>query len=1082
LVFLVGGIVGTIGAGVSGSFIAAALAAQVVGWWASIGGFAVGRRLKGAAGKAWKWFGTAGVAFLVAGIVRTVHGMLIDEDRPFPSPADVFITIGQLALIIGGVTLGHLRSPARDRAAIIDGAIVAVGAATISWALLLGPYAADPQYPLGERIINSASSLLLTVFLAAIVRLAFGPGARNVSYYLLAVAGLLIFVQDQLISIETVGGPSATLGRALAPAIYVFFGAAHMHPGVARLTEPPKEFDVSLSWRRITLLVGALLIPPAMICLQLVLGWDPNIVILTTSSILLSMLVLGRLIFLVRDREQATAREQTLREASARFAVAPDRESAYGAAIEAVERLASGVNDLRIALVAEGPDELRILHVAGYRAEDAAESIPRAGLPPALAAALGERDVADLVLPPVVLRTSEAARPLLVVPLASQRSVRTAMLISTDKPLPAITRRAIVTLSTTLSLALEAAELSENLHRARSERRFRTLVENSSDLVLVVNDERRTTFVSAASQRLLGMSEEELMDTDPFRLLHDEDRQLAESIIDRRTAVDFIDPIELRLCHADGAYRWFEVVARDLREDEDIAGIVVNCREISDRKDAELQLFRSEARFRALVQGVSDVVAIIDGTGRFTFVSPAVTPMLGFRPEELVGSRWTAVRTQQPGLVENNPTHTLPPQSLEVRLRAAAGDWHTVDVTITDLRDEPAVQGIVLNARDVTLRKELEHNLRHQALHDALTGLANRTMFAELVNESVMRHTGVAGVLFIDLDDFKTVNDSLGHAVGDELLIGVAERLGQMLPTDAVPARLGGDEFAVLVDDSGDEVGPVGLALRLLNELRRPFRINGREIVITASIGIAAVNDRATSAEVVLRNADMAMYLAKEKGKDRVELFEEQMHASAFERLELKADLARGIEAGQLRLVYQPIVSLQTGRITGVEALVRWDHPQRGRLSPDAFIPLAEDTGLIVPLGQWVMEEACQQLRAWQLSLPTSATVSMSINLSVRQLERETIVDEVSAVVAKFGLDPSTITLEITETMVMADADLSMRRLADLQRVGVQLAVDDFGTGYSSLGYMEQFPVDILKIDRSFVDGLGVRQATPVLQ
>ena len=175
-------------------------------------------------------------------------------------------------------------------------------------------------------------------------------------------------------------------------------------------------------------------------------------------------------------------------------------------------------------------------------------------------------------------------------------------------------------------------------------------------------------------------------------------------------------------------------------------------------------------------------------------------------------------------------------------------------------------------------------------------------------------------------------------------------------------------------------------------------------------------------------------------------------------------------------------MSLQTGRITGVEALVRWDHPQRGRLSPDAFIPLAEDTGLIVPLGQWVMEEACQQLRAWQLSLPTSATVSMSINLSVRQLERETIVDEVSAVVARFGLDPSTITLEITETMVMADADLSMRRLADLQQVGVQLAVDDFGTGYSSLGYMEQFPVDILKIDRSFVDGLGVRQATPVLQ
>ena len=535
LVFLVGGIVGTIAAGVSGSFIAAALAAQVFGWWGSIGGFSTGRKLPGAAGKAWKWFGTAGVAFLIAGIVRTVHGMLIDEDRPFPSPADVFITGGQLALIIGGILLGHLRSPARDRAAIIDGAIVAVGAATITWAMLLGPYVADGTVPFDERVINTASSLLLTVFLAAIVRLAFGPGRAERELLPPRRRGRADLHPGHLGDPGDGRRANATIGRALAPAIYVFFGAAAMHPDVHLMTEPPRQFDVSLSWRRITLLVGALLIAPAMICLQLVLGWDPNIVILTISSILLSMLVLARLIFLVRDREQATKREQTLREASARFAVAPDRESAYGAAMEAVERLASGVNDLRVALVAEGPDELEILHVEGFRAEDAVDRIPRAGLPSALADALGSRDVADLVLPPVVLRgDAEPPRPLLVIPLASQRSVRTALLISTDKPLPAITRRAVVTLSTTLSLALEAAELSENLHRARSERRFRTLVENSSDLVLVINDERHITFVSAASQRLLGMSEDELMDTDPFRLLHDDDRPLAESIIDRR--------------------------------------------------------------------------------------------------------------------------------------------------------------------------------------------------------------------------------------------------------------------------------------------------------------------------------------------------------------------------------------------------------------------------------------------------------------------------------------------------------------------------------------------------------------------
>ena len=604
LVFLVGGLVGTIAAGVSGSFVAAALAAQVFGWWGSLGAFSASRRLSGAASKAWKFFGTAGLAFLIAGIVRTVHGMLIDVERPFPSPADVFITIGQLALIFGGILLGQLRSPSRDRAAIIDGAIVAVGAATITWALLLGPYMADSQYSIDERLINAASNLLLTVFLAAIVRLAFGPGARTVSYYLLACAVALIFIQDTLVTLEVVGGPNATIGRALAPAIYVFFGAAAMHPDRHLMTEPPRQFDVSLSWRRITLLVGALLIAPAMICLQLALGWDPNIVILTISSILASMLVLARLIFLVRDREQATVREQTLREASARFAVAPDREAAYGAAMEAVERLASGATALRVVLVAEGPEDLQILHVAGYRASEAAGCVRRDDLHPEVAAALGQRDVADLVVPPVALDGDPTPRPLLVIPLASQRAVRTALLVSTDNPLPAITRRAIVTLSTTLSLALEAAELSENLHRARSERRFRTLVENSSDLVMVVDDERRITFVSAASQRLLGLSEDELMHTDPFALLHDEDRPMTEATIDRRGPIDFIEPLEVRVLHADGAYRWFEVIARDLRDDEDIAGIVINCREISDRKDAELQLFRSEARFRALVQGV----------------------------------------------------------------------------------------------------------------------------------------------------------------------------------------------------------------------------------------------------------------------------------------------------------------------------------------------------------------------------------------------------------------------------------------------------------------------------------------------
>jgi diguanylate cyclase (GGDEF)-like protein len=337
-------------------------------------------------------------------------------------------------------------------------------------------------------------------------------------------------------------------------------------------------------------------------------------------------------------------------------------------------------------------------------------------------------------------------------------------------------------------------------------------------------------------------------------------------------------------------------------------------------------------------------------------------------------------------------------------------------------------------------------------------------------------------VLFVDLDDFKTVNDSLGHAVGDELLIAVAGRLHASLPPEATPARLGGDEFAVLVRPTTDDLGPVGVALRLLHELRAPFDIIGWEIVVTASIGIAAVGDEGTTAEVVLRNADMAMYLAKERGKDRVELFEEAMHVTAFERLELKADLARGITSGQLALVYQPVVNLETGRITGAEALVRWDHPRRGRLSPDSFIGIAEETGLIVQLGQWVLEEACQQLRGWQLSLPSDASLTMSVNLSVRQLEQASIVDAVRDVVDQFALDPSTLTLEITETVIIDHMETDRSRLTALKNLGVQIALDDFGVGYSSLRYVDDLPVDVLKVDRSFVGGITDTEPTPVLE
>jgi diguanylate cyclase len=364
-----------------------------------------------------------------------------------------------------------------------------------------------------------------------------------------------------------------------------------------------------------------------------------------------------------------------------------------------------------------------------------------------------------------------------------------------------------------------------------------------------------------------------------------------------------------------------------------------------------------------------------------------------------------------------------------------------------------------------------EERLRHDALHDGLTGLANRKLFSEQV-EHCLAGGGcdAVAVLFVDLDDFKTVNDSLGHHAGDELLRVVANRLRRCLgPADTV-ARLGGDEFAALLPSVADPHEATSTAARLLDSLTQPVLLNGREVRITASVGIAMERgDGQERLDALLRGADVAMYLAKSKGKGRAELFEESMYREAMERLELRHDLEVALGQGQFRIHYQPIIDLDAQRIVSVEALLRWAHPTRGLVGPDRFIPLAEQSGLIVGIGRWVLQEACAQVRSWQLERPDEAPLGLSVNLSVRQLQDNGLLEDVAEALRLSGLDPHCLTLEITESMLIEETDRGAGALARLKTLGVRLAIDDFGTGYSSLSYLRRFPADTLKIDRSFV-------------
>lgn len=486
------------------------------------------------------------------------------------------------------------------------------------------------------------------------------------------------------------------------------------------------------------------------------------------------------------------------------------------------------------------------------------------------------------------------------------------------------------------------------------------------------------------------------------------------------------------------------------------------------------ELTRSEARFRSLVQNSSDVITVVGPDGDVTYQSPSIERVFGHGPADVVTGGLEVLIDEVDLEATRRALDDLAPgdtRTLHCRVTTRTGRPRRVEVMASNRLDDPDVGGLVLNMRDETERHALEEQLTDLAFHDPLTGLANRALFRDRVDHALARRRpdDHLAALFIDLDDFKNVNDTLGHGIGDDLLVLVAARLrGALRPGDTI-GRLGGDEFAVLLEDIDRERDAVTTAEAILATMDDPFDVHGRHLRTRASIGIAVADETVTDGDALLRNADTAMYAAKARGKGCFARFDGAMHGRVARRVALEADLRVALERGDLWVAYQPVISLRTRRLVGVEALARWTHPTLGPVGPEEFVRVAEECGLIADLGRWVLRTSLAQLRQWRDLVPDLGAFDMSVNVSASQLRQPALGAEVAGALAAAGLPASCLVLELTESLLIEGVEATIGRLTELRRAGVRVALDDFGTGYSSLSYLLRLPIDKLKIDRSFV-------------
>ena len=625
-------------------------------------------------------------------------------------------------------------------------------------------------------------------------------------------------------------------------------------------------------------------------------------------------------------------------------------------------------------------------------------------------------------------------------------------------------------------------DVTQRNRTARALRRLQKAVETTQLGVTVTNLDGKIVYVNPAEAEMHGWAPEELLGKD-VRGFAAESHAMPMTPDQLKAVTSWNrETVNVR---RDGSVFPVQLMSDVVRDPEgSIIGIVTTCEDITRRKAAEAALRASEERYALAARGANDGLWDWEVQSRTAYYSNRWKSILGYEEAEVDGTiDWwfEHIHPEDRDRVQAELELHLEARSeqFESEHRIVGGDgayrWVLVrGLAVRDAEGQPYRMAGSLT--DISARKRVEETLARDALYDPLTGLPNRGFLSSLLERAARRvrrrKDYQFAVLFLDVDRFKVVNDSLGHETGDQLLTGIAQRLERCLRPGDVVARLAGDEFCILVDGIGDLGDAIRVAERVHQELKAPFVLNGHRVFATVSIGIAT-SESGEGAEHLLRDADTAMYRAKSRGRARFEVFDREMHARAMRLLEMETDLRTALEEGQFRLAYLPVVSLDSRQITGFEALARWEHPVRGLVSPAEFVPIAEETGVIIPFGQWVLHEACAQMGRWMAQFPERTGLTISVNMSARQLQQADLVDDIQQVLAETGIAPQQLKLEVTETVLMNDPDFSTGVVQRLNDLGVQVQIDDFGTGYSSLSYLSRLRIDTLKIDRSFISSIG---------